>query len=92
MDVFSHINKVQLFIFLGIVCLILLQQILMKKGSFVKVEYSKSKRLFWAILFSLIIASNSITLGSMHFIPLAVVIGFYLYFYKQYYTFRRKKS
>ena len=92
MDVFSHINNVQLFIFIGIVFLLLLQQITMKKGYFVKVEYSKPKRLFWAILISLIIASNSIILGSMYFIPLAVVIGSYLYFYKQYYTFRRKKS
>jgi len=92
MEIFSHINNIQLFILIGIIFLLLLQKIAMKKGCFVKVEYSKPKRLFWAILISLIIASNSIFLNSMYFIPLAVVIGFYLYFYKQYYTFRRKQS
>jgi hypothetical protein len=90
MEIFSHINNVQLFFFIGIVFLLLLQKIAMKKGCFVKVEYSKPKRLFWAILISLIIAFNGLFIGSMYFIPSAIAIGFYLYFYKQYYTFRRK--
>jgi len=88
MDILLYINE-QLFILIVIGLLLLLQRIAVKKGKFVKVEYNKPKRLFWAVFISLIIASNSITFGSIYFIPLAAAIGYYLYFYKQYYAFKR---
>jgi ABC-type spermidine/putrescine transport system permease subunit II len=92
MEILSQINTIQLCILIGIGFLLLLQQVGMKKGYFVKVGYSKPKRLFWAILISLIIASNSVVSGTLYPILLAIFIGFYLYFYKQYFELKRKKS
>ena len=89
MDV-SSFPIVPLIIIVVICVLLLLQNIAKKNGYFVKVEYSKSKRLFWAVLISLIVASNSVVFGSVYFILLAVVIGFYLYFFKQYYVIKPK--
>lgn len=77
-------------IFVVVVCvLLLLQSIAIKSGRFVKVEYSKPKRLFWAVLISLIVASNTVVSGELYFLLLAVAVGFYLYFFKQYYAIKR---
>lgn len=86
----SSLPMVPLIIFLVICALLFLQSIAMKRGHFVKVEYSKSKRLFWALLISLMVASNSVVSGNIYFLLLAVAIGFYLYFFKQYYAIKRK--
>lgn len=89
MDIASF-SSVQLIIVLGICILLFLQKKAIKKEYFVKVEYSKPKRLFWAVLTSSIIASNSIIFEDMFFVLLAFVIGLYLYFFKQYYVVNPK--
>ncbi len=80
---------VPLIIALVVCVLLFLQSIAMKSGRFVKVEYSKPKRLFWAVLISLIVASNTVVSGELYFLLLAVAVGFYLYFFKQYYAIKR---
>lgn len=89
MDI-SSFPTVPLIIMVGVCVLLILQKIAMKNGHFVKVEYSRPKRLFWALLISSIVAFNSVVSGNMYFILLAVVIGLYLYFFKQYYAINRK--
>lgn len=83
--------KFPLIIAVGICVMLVLQEIAKRKGYLVKVEYSKPKRLFWAVLISLIVACNSVVLENMYFILLAFVIGLYLYFFKQYYTVKPKQ-
>ncbi len=80
---------VPLIIALVVCVLLFLQSIAMKSGRFVKVEYSKPKRLFWAVLISLIVAINTVVSGELYFLLLAVAVGFYLYFFKQYYAIKR---
>ncbi len=80
---------VPLIIALVVCVLLFLQSIAIKSGRFVKVEYSKPKRLFWAVLISLIVASNTVVSGELYFLLLAVAVGFYLYFFKQYYAIKR---
>ncbi len=78
---------------LTVICILLfLQRLAIKNGRLVKAEYSKPKRLFWAVLIASIVACNSITLGNYYFIVLAVAIGVYLYFFKQYYAFKGKED
>jgi len=86
----SSFSILQLLIFVGICVLLFLQKIAMKNGHFVKVEYSKPKRLFWAVLISSIIACPGIYLGNIYFVLFAVSIGFYLYFFKQWYAHNRE--
>ncbi len=85
----SSLPMVPLIVFLVVCVLLFLQSIAMKSGRFVKVEYSKPKRLFWAVLISLIVASNTVVSGELYFLLLAVAVGFYLYFFKQYYAIKR---
>ena len=89
MDI-SSFPTVPLIIMVVVCALLIVQKIAMKNGYFVKVEYSKPKRLFWAVVISLIVACNSVVFGNVYFILLAVVIGFYLYFFKQYYVIKPK--
>ena len=65
MDV-SSFPIVPLIIIVVICVLLLLQNFAKKNGYFVKVEYSKPKRLFWAVLISLIVASNSVVFGGVY--------------------------
>lgn len=89
MDMLSF-SSAQLLI-LAVICVALfLQKKAIKNGDLVKVEYSKPKRLFWAVLISSIVACNSIIFGNIYFILLAVAMGCYLYFFKQYYAFKCK--
>ena len=89
MDI-SSISIFQLILIVVICVLLIFQKVAMKNGYFVKVEYSKPNRLFWAVLISSIVACNSIASGNMYFILFAVAVGFYLYFFKQYYVINRK--
>jgi hypothetical protein len=91
MDSFSFLNA-QFFVFVVIVALLVIQMFALRKGNLVKVEYTKQRRLFWAIISSSIVAVTSIFSGNMYFLLLAVVLGLYLYFFKQYYAFKRNKS
>ncbi len=91
MDSFSFLNA-QFLVFVVIVALLVIQMFALKKGYFVKVEYSKPRKLFWAVFISSILAVNSIIFGNMYFLLLAVVLGVYLYFFKQYYAFKRNQS
>lgn len=52
----------QLLPLLVIVLLLILQQRAIKKGQLVKVQYSKEKRLFWALLSASLVAANAIIL------------------------------
>lgn len=85
----SSLPMAPLIVFLVVCVLLFLQSIVMKHGRFMKVEYSKPKRLFWAVLISLIVASNTVISGELYFLLLAVAVGFYLYFFKQYYAIKR---
>ena len=91
MDNFSFLNT-QFLVFVVIVVLLVIQMFALKNGHFVKVEYTKPRKLFWAIVISSIFAVNSIVFESLYFLPLAVALGLYLYFFKQYYAFKRNKS
>lgn len=78
----------QLLPLLVIVLLLILQQRAIKKGQLVKVQYSKAKRLGWALLISMLFAINSITFDNLFFLLPAVVLGIYLYYFKQYYALK----
>ncbi len=88
----SLFPTIQIIIFVALFVLLCLEKIAIKNGRFVKVEYSKPKRLFWAVLIASIVACNSVILGNFYFIVLGVAIGLYLYFFKQYYEIDRKKN
>ena len=87
---FSSISMVQLGLFVVICLLLALQMRAKKQGLLVKVDYSKSQRMFWAVLVALIPAFHGLMFGNYFFIALAVAGGIYLYFVKQYYTWVRK--
>ncbi len=76
----------QLLPLLVIVLLLILQQRAIKKGQLVKVQYSKEKRLFWALLSASLVAANAIIFNHVVLLLPAVAIGFYLYYFKQYYA------
>ena len=78
----------QLLPLLVIVLLLMLQQRAIKKGQFVKVQYSKAKRLFWALLSAALVAINCITFNNLFLLLPAVAIGIYLYYFKQYYALK----
>lgn len=88
---FSFLNA-QSLVLVVIVALLVIQMFALKKGHFVKVEYTKPRKLFWAIFISSIFAVNSIIFGNFYFLLLAVALGLYLYFFKQYYAFKRNQS
>jgi asparagine N-glycosylation enzyme membrane subunit Stt3 len=76
----------QLLPLLVIVLLLMLQQRAIKKGQLVKVQYSKAKRLFWALLSAALVAVNAMIFNHLVLLLPAVVIGLYLYYFKQYYA------
>lgn len=87
MSMFS-LSVYQLLPLLVIVLLLVLQQRAIKKGQLVKVQYSKAKRLFWALLIASLVAVNAITFNNFVLLLPAVAIGLYLYYFKQYYTLK----
>lgn len=85
MPVFT-LSIYQLVPLLVIVFLLILQQRAIQKGQLVRVQYSKAKRLFWALLISMLFAINSLTFDNLLLLIPAMVLGIYLYYFKQYYA------
>ena len=91
MDVLQILGDWWLFyVVLGLV--FVLQGFAIVKGYLVKVEYSQPKRLFWAILISAIVASSYFVSGNVLSLIMSLLIGIFLYYKKQYYALRIKKS
>lgn len=90
MPMFS-LSVYQLLPLLVIALLLILQQRAIKKGQLVKVYYSKAKRLGWALLIASLVAVNAITFNNFVLLLPAVVIGLYLYYFKQYYALKPKE-
>lgn len=88
MDIFP-ISNIQLLILMVILFLLWVQKGAIKKGQLVKIEYSKPRRLFWAVSLLAIAAVPGFVFGNMIFIAMAIAGGIYLYFFKQWYEFKR---
>lgn len=89
MDVSSSLIVTISIFFAGIYFFLYLQKLAIKKGLLVKVEYSKPRKLFWAALIFVIVASNSIITGYPHLIVLGIGLGLKLYFTKEFYALNR---
>ncbi|WP_448547645.1 hypothetical protein [Thalassotalea fusca] len=90
-DILNYMDSwIAVFVVIGVVNVLL--RVAISKGYFVKVEYSHSKRLFWALLNSAIISSMYFISGSIYFLVLAVVCGLYVYSRTHHHAFRPNKN
>jgi uncharacterized membrane protein YoaK (UPF0700 family) len=89
MDSYFHTNWIQLAVVFAALFVVLKQYYDKNSGKLEPLKLSSAQRLFWSLLIAFIIAAPAISADNPTFYALSAVAFVYLYFFKQYYRYKR---